>query len=56
MEHYKPPNGFAAGCEAWLCLAVFGAFFLGAMPLVRALPLPNELGPSPDQGHSPSHQ
>ena len=31
-------NGFAAGCEAWLCLAVSGSLMTWAAPLVRALP------------------
>jgi hypothetical protein len=30
------PTGFAAGCEAWLCLAGGLASCIGAMPPVRA--------------------
>ena len=34
MGRRKLPNGFAAGCEAWLCLAVSGSLMTWAAPLV----------------------
>ena len=35
IERNKLPNGFAAGCEAWLCLAASRVSFLGAVPPIR---------------------
>jgi hypothetical protein len=44
---YEPPNaGFAARCEARLCLAVGAVLEVWAMPLVR--PLARKLGAKPE--------
>ena len=44
-------HGFAAGCEARLCLAVVRYSKLGAAPLVRALP--RDHGPKAIPGAQP---